>query len=100
MKVLSNHQGIQQLRYVTRWSKFEKKQIKTDQPYCISNDKFMGGVDKLDWNVNQYRIKMHGKKWYFPIFTKIIDTAVVNAYILYYHAIKVMLLLEFWWNIA
>ncbi|XP_017795699.1 PREDICTED: piggyBac transposable element-derived protein 3-like [Habropoda laboriosa] len=101
VKVLSNHQGIQPLNNVTRWSKSEKKQIKIDQPYCISNyNKFMGGIDKLDWNVNKYRIKIRGKKWYFPIFTSIIDTTVVNAYVLYCHANKVMPLLEFRRNIA
>ncbi|CAK9801055.1 PiggyBac transposable element-derived protein 3 [Anthophora plagiata] len=101
VKVLSNHQGIQPLTNVTRWSKSEKQQIKIDQPYCISNyNKFMGGVDKLDWNVNKYRIKIRGKKWYFPILTSIIDTTVVNAYVLYCHANKVTSLLKFRRNIA
>lgn len=43
----------------------------------------MGGVDKLDWYVNKYRIKIRGKKWYFPLFTNAIDVAMVNAYVLY-----------------
>lgn len=80
VKVLSNHQSIQPLNNVTKWSKSEKKQIKIDQPYCKSNyNKFMGGVDKLDSNLNIYRIKIHGKKWQFPIFTNNINTTVVNA---------------------
>ena len=43
----------------------------------------MGGVDKLDWNIQKYRIRIRGKKWYFPIFTNAVDMALVNAHTVY-----------------
>ncbi|GFQ69279.1 chimeric ERCC6-PGBD3 protein [Trichonephila clavata] len=55
----------------------------------------MGGVDKLDWNVQKYRIKIRGKKWYFPIFTNAVDVALVNAHTIYCIANGKMPLLNF-----
>ena len=43
----------------------------------------MGGVDRMDANVSQCRITLHGKRWYFPIFLELIDIAVNNAWLLY-----------------
>ena len=43
----------------------------------------MGGVDKHDWLVSKYACSIRGKKWYWPIFTRLIDMAVVNAYAIY-----------------
>lgn len=101
VRILSNHQGIEPISHVSRWSKTEKKQVKIVQPHCINNyNKFMGGVDKLDWYVNKYRIKIRAKKWYFPIFTNILDTAIVNAYVLFCHANENVPLLEFRRRIA
>lgn len=55
-----------------------------DRPNVVGQyNKYMGGVDKLDWNIQKYRIKFRGKKWYFPLFTNAIDLIVVNAYALY-----------------
>ena len=62
----------------------EKMQITVEQPNSIAEyNTYMGGDDKMDWVINKYRIKIHGKKWYFPNFTHIIDMTVINAYILY-----------------
>lgn len=55
----------------------------------------MGGVDKLDWNVQKYRIKIRGKKWYFPIFTNAVDVSLVNAHTIYCIANGKMPLLNF-----
>ena len=43
----------------------------------------MGGDDKHDWWVSKYATKIRAKKWYWPIFTRILDMAVVNAHIMY-----------------
>ena len=40
----------------------------------------MGGVDLLDKQVTLYRIRIRGKKWWFPIFTQMLDVAVVNCW--------------------
>ena len=51
---------------------------------CICDySKYMGGVDKMDWMINMYRIKIKSKKWYFPIFTNLVDMTVVNAHVLH-----------------
>ncbi|GBN26175.1 hypothetical protein AVEN_30610-1 [Araneus ventricosus] len=55
----------------------------------------MGGVDKLDWNIQKYRTKIRGKKWYFPIFTNAMDMALVNSHAIYCIANKKMPLLNF-----
>ena len=55
----------------------------------------MGGVDKMYWLINKYRIKIRAKKWYFPLFTNMIDMAVVNAHVLYCMANEKIPLLKF-----
>ncbi len=41
----------------------------------------MGGVDRLDQNIAQYRPSIRGKKWYFPIVSYLITVCVNNAWI-------------------
>lgn len=101
VKMLSNHQGVEPSENVGRWSRTEKKKVKVQQPFCIHQyNKYMGGVDKLDWNVNKYRIKIRGKKWYFPIFTNMMDLTLVNAHALYCIANGNIPLLEFRRSVA
>lgn len=101
VKMLTNNLGIMPLDNVRRWSKSEKKEVYVDRPFILSQyNKFMGGVDKLDWNVQKYRIRFRGKKWYFPLFTNAIDVALYNAYVLYISANNPMPLLDFRRNIA
>lgn len=40
----------------------------------------MGGVDRCDQNTSLYRISIRGKKWYFPLFSHVIDMATQNAW--------------------
>ena len=96
VKLLSNYRGSQPTQKVKRWSKQKKMQVTVEQPKCLAEyNSYMGGVDKMDWMINKYRIKIRGKKWYFPIFTYIIDMTVVNAHILYCMANDNIPLLEF-----
>lgn len=96
VKMLSNHLEVLPLGRVQRWSRTEKKQVLIPQPNAIANyNKNMGGVDKLDWNIQKYRTKIRGKKWYFPIFTNAVDMALVNAHTIYNIANKKMPLLNF-----
>ena len=81
VKVLSNHQGDlitkKPTQKVKRWSRQKKEQVTLEQPMCIANhNKFMGGVDKMDWLLNKYWTKIRRKIWYFPIFTNMIDMTV------------------------
>lgn len=40
----------------------------------------MGGVDLFDNALNNYRIHVRGKKWYWPLVTNALDAAIVNAW--------------------
>ena len=42
----------------------------------------MGGTDQMDGNVAKYRIGIRSKKWWWPIFTWLIDVSINNAWIL------------------
>lgn len=72
------------------------KKINVPQPKCISDyNTHMDGVEKRDWVIDKYRIKIHAKKWYFPVFTNPIDMAVMNADVLYCMANDNISILEF-----
>ncbi|GBM06799.1 hypothetical protein AVEN_173568-1 [Araneus ventricosus] len=67
VKMLSNHLDVLPLGRVQRWFRNEKKQVFIPKPDDIVNyNKNMGGVDKLDWNIEKYRTTIRGKKC-FPI---------------------------------
>ncbi|KAJ8911933.1 hypothetical protein NQ315_016274, partial [Exocentrus adspersus] len=42
-----------------------------------------GGVGKHDWLLEKHHISARGKKWYWCLVTRVIDMAVVNAFLLY-----------------
>ncbi|KAJ8931528.1 hypothetical protein NQ314_015543 [Rhamnusium bicolor] len=42
----------------------------------------MGGTDQMDGNLGRYRISIRGKKWWWCIFTWLIDVAINKAWIL------------------
>ena len=49
-----------------RWSNACKAKIQVDQPFLVSQyNKFMGGVDRFDQNIAQYRIHIRCRKWYW-----------------------------------
>lgn len=101
VKVLSNHEATEPMQSVTRWSSERKERVKVYQPKCIATyNKWMGGVDRMDWSINKNRIRIRGKKWYFPLFTNLIDTTLVNAHVLYILANEKIPLLDFRRNIA
>ena len=57
----------------------------------------MGGVDLADNMVSNYRIRVRGKKWWWPIFSKYVDVSMVNAWWLWQcaHPRESMPLLDF-----
>ncbi|XP_035215200.1 piggyBac transposable element-derived protein 3-like [Stegodyphus dumicola] len=59
--LLSNHETIEPISEMKRWSRTEKTDIQVPQTKLISEyNKYMGGVDKRDWNVQKYRIRIRG----------------------------------------
>ena len=66
-----------------RYSQKEKKHIEVQCPDAIHQyNKHMGGTDRQNQNVRSLRINIRGKKWWFCIFTWLIDVAVQNAWLL------------------
>ena len=58
-----------------------KKNIGVPRPFLIGQyNQHMGGVDLMDEAINNYRIGVRGKKWYWPIFTWLIDACLANAW--------------------
>ena len=46
-------------------------------------NKSMGNVDMLDKQVSLYRTRIQREKWWFPIFTQMLDIAIVNCWRIY-----------------
>lgn len=77
----TNYDTVFPLGSVKRWSAEEKKKVDVPQPKLFSSyNSGMGGVDLHDQAVNNYRISIFGKKWWWPLFTHMINMAVVNAW--------------------
>lgn len=76
--------GIHPITSVKRFSRTEKKVIHVNRPSIITEyNRFMGGTDLLDENTSRYRISIRRKKWWWSIFTWILDVSVVNAWTIY-----------------
>lgn len=55
--------------------------VTIEQPHLVNQyNHRMGGVDLFDNAINNYRIRIRGKKWYWPLITNAIDAAMVNAW--------------------
>ena len=60
----SNHHGIEPVAQAKRWSYNDKQFVEIDQPHVVSQyNKFMGGTDRMDQNLSQYRCSIRSKKW-------------------------------------
>lgn len=80
---MSTLHGVEPLSNVTRYCAAEKKKIQVPRPAIFTEyNKHMGGTDLMDQNISTYRIGIRGKKWWWPIFTYLIDAAVCNAWVL------------------
>lgn len=67
-----------------RWSAVAKRKIDVPQPHIFHNQKkFMSGVDLHDSTVNNYRITIRGKKWWWVLITNMINMAIANTWRLY-----------------
>lgn len=95
VSLLSNFEGAGQIKEVNRRSR--NLQLTIPCPEMISSyNKYMGGVDLMDRFMSQYRVKVKGKKWWWPYFSNCIDLALSNAWCLHKRlALKSMPLLDF-----
>jgi DNA excision repair protein ERCC-6 len=79
--IITNHDSILPTTSVKRWSREKKCKIDIDQPMVFKNyTNGMGGVDRFDQCLSSYRIAVRGKKWWFVLFTYLVDMAMINAW--------------------
>ncbi len=73
--------GVGPVGNVRRYSQAEKKNIQVPRPDLITQyNRHMGGTDQMDENIAQYRIAVRGKKWWWCLFTWIVDLCIHNAW--------------------
>ena len=78
----TNHDTITPLTMVHHCS--QGVVVNIQQPQLVRKyNMFMGGVDLFDQHVATYCIAFQAKKWYWPILMHAIDSAVVNASLIY-----------------
>lgn len=81
VSVVSSCHGLNPINNVSRYSQAEKKKITISRPNAIAKyNRYMGGTDRMDENVALYRIGVRSKKWWWSIFTWLLDTMVHNSW--------------------
>ncbi|KAM8702082.1 hypothetical protein ACLKA7_004943 [Drosophila subpalustris] len=79
--LLSNFLSHTPMARTKRYDRKQRKMVTIEQPYLISEyNNHMGGVDLFDNGINNYRIRIRGKKWYWPLITNAFGAAMVNAW--------------------
>ena len=77
----SNCYCVNPERSASRWSNAEKKRISIDQPDVIYQyNQFMGGVDRLDENIAKVCVAIRMKKWWWPMFSWLLNVSVNSAW--------------------
>lgn len=84
VNTVSNKVGVEPVQKAKRWSRTERQRVEIRQPFLIKHyNQTMGGVDRLDQNVDNYRISIRSKKWWWPLFAYFVDVSVQQAWHLY-----------------
>ena len=79
--LISSVLGDQPAATCSRYSRSSKRYIEVPQPHVVKvYNSMMGGVDRMDQNINHLRISIGGKKWYWSIVTWLLDTCVQNSW--------------------
>lgn len=79
--LVSNVYGVNPVQACTRWISTTKKKESISQPSVVHMyNKYMGGVDRMDQNVGNYRVGIRSKKWWWPVFVFCLDTSLHNAW--------------------
>lgn len=78
---MSNFLRHEPMANAKRYDRKQRKMVTLPQPHLIHEyNQRMGGVDLFDNAMNNYRIRVRGKKWYWPLLTNALDAAMVNAW--------------------
>lgn len=81
VSIASNNVGIQPISTVKRYSQKDKTNVQVPRPHLFGEyNRFMGGVDRMDENINMYRIHIRSKKWYWALFSWMLDACIHNAW--------------------
>lgn len=84
VNVATNNSKIEPLVTARRYDRKIKKMVNVPQPQVIADyNKNMGGVDLHDNGIANYRIRVRGKKWWWPLFINLIDSVLVNSWKIY-----------------
>ena len=52
----------------TRWIAIDAQKKQVYQPFMVSqSNHFMGGVDRMDHNIDNYRMGVRSIKWWWPV---------------------------------
>ncbi|CAG0909551.1 unnamed protein product, partial [Cyprideis torosa] len=88
--------GDQPVGQVKRYSRKDKKSIMVRRPAVVKqyNDA-MGGTDRMDQHINHCRVSVGGKKWWWALFTWMLDASVQNAWRLHRGAGGQLTLVQF-----
>lgn len=82
--MISNCTGADNTSLIKRWDKPTKTYVDVTCPKVISNyNRYMGGVDVLDQQIEYYRAFIKTKKWTLKVIIHFLDLAVANAWRLY-----------------
>lgn len=81
VNVISNCLSVEPMHTVKRYDRKQRKEVNVKQPALIYEyNQNIRGVDLHDNGIANYRIKIHGKKWWWPLFINTLDSAIVNAW--------------------
>ncbi|CAH1990479.1 unnamed protein product [Acanthoscelides obtectus] len=82
--ICSNVYSVEPINQVRRYNRKEKREIHVQEPNVIARyNRCMGGVDLHDNGIANYRIRVMGNIWWWPIFCNSIDSIIVNCWKLY-----------------
>ena len=84
VSMFSNSTSVEPIGFVSRYSVEEKKKILISQPNIVKvYNLHMGGVDRMDQNLSQLRMRIRGKKGWYPLFSYMIELGRQNAWQIY-----------------
>ena len=92
----SNCIGFDPLGSVRRWIKTEIKIVGTPAPAMVLQyNSSVGGADVMDHAVSCNHPRIISKRWWFPLLTFFVQSALYNSYLIYWKAqlqVKVQLI--------
>ena len=75
--------GVEPTHKVKRYSSEKKQHVQVTMPDVIKYNANMGGTDRMDQNLANYRPTIRVKKWWWALFVFCVGTSTHNAWQLY-----------------